>query len=206
MEFLDRFLKKSPPHQNVPNIKKSPTSNTTKILPVGIELIHSGRQADRWMDNRIWRKLIGTFREYAKVPQASAPGAQYYSIEFPVTRRIKTNCPPPMSGSCPPPPRVPFPRPEIVIYITAVGKVGQNLNLSTFSYIKHKSPWLKLDKIFYTFYRTRRFITMLTKAHCLTLFWIRQIKSAPSYSVPLRFILVLSCRPKLRFFTFEASN
>jgi hypothetical protein len=46
----------------------------------------------------------------------------------------------------------------------------------------------KLDKKFPLFYGTRKFITLFTTAHHLSLYWARSIQSTPSHPISLRFV------------------
>ena len=54
-----------------------------------------------------------------------------------------------------------------------------------------------LVKKFPTFYGTRKFITMFTTAHHLSLSWARSIQSIPPHTTSWRSILLLNSHPRL---------
>jgi hypothetical protein len=60
-----------------------------------------------------------------------------------------------------------------------------------------KPPIVHLLKNFSTFYGTRRFITVFTRALHWDLSWARSIQSIPHYPISLTFILILSTHLRL---------
>jgi hypothetical protein len=58
-------------------------------------------------------------------------------------------------------------------------------------------PIVQLLKNFTTFYGTRKFITVFTRALHWSLYWARSIQSIPPHSIPLRAILLLSAHLRL---------
>jgi hypothetical protein len=75
--------------------------------------------------------------------------------------------------------------------------------IAWFSYLHGVGPflrsrhWLSYWRISKTFYRTRRFITVFTRAFHWYLTWARSIQSIPLYPTALRFILILSSHLRL---------
>jgi hypothetical protein len=60
-----------------------------------------------------------------------------------------------------------------------------------------KPPIVQPLKNFTTFYGTRRFINVFTRALHWSLFWARPTKSVPSHPTSLRSILILSTHRRL---------